>query len=144
MADTETVEKDYTVYAEKQATVLMKEFGDWLVDEVYSGDNPFGTAKELDAFYDGVRLGGTLRMEYQASDFCKTQREARKAERAASNGDAGDEPTETEKPKRGRGAGKAAGAKAGTAKAGTAKGTGRGRGRPRKTEADKEGAAAPF
>ena len=71
-------EKDYTVYADKPATPLMEDFADWIVDEV--GIEHASKAAEA-AFRNGVRLGGTLRMEFQKSDFCKERREERRAER---------------------------------------------------------------
>lgn len=89
----EETEKDYTVYADKPATPLMRDFAEWIKDEV---GLEFSSKAAEAAFDNGVRLGGTLRMEFQRSDFCKTRREERKAASAASNGAA--EPEEEEAP----------------------------------------------
>lgn len=78
--DTEDEEaKDYTVYAGKDATATMADFGEWLLAEVYGDEYP----GDADSFLDGVRLGGTLRMEFQRSDFNIERREQRAAEREA-------------------------------------------------------------
>jgi hypothetical protein len=63
--------RDFTGYADKEPTGTMKAFADFLIDEVYGGEFP-GTAKDEKAFRNGVRLGGTLRMEFQASEYWKT------------------------------------------------------------------------
>lgn len=76
-------EKDYTVYAGKPATPLMQDFAEWIKQEV-GVDFPSKAAEA--AFDNGVRLGGTLRMEFQKSDFCKERRAERQAEKAAENG----------------------------------------------------------
>ncbi len=81
-AETEEA-RDYTVYKDKEPTATMVDFADWIVEEV---GVEFGTAKEMAAFRDGVRLGGTLRMEFQRSDLNKTRREERRAARVTGNG----------------------------------------------------------
>lgn len=72
-------EKDYTVYADKPATATMVDFATWLKDEV----GLEFTGKEEAAFDKGVQLGGTLRMDFQRSEFNVSQREARRAAREA-------------------------------------------------------------
>lgn len=67
--------KDYTVYATKQITPIMLGFAEWLRQEV-------GDIDEMDADRI-VSLAGTLRMEYQKSEFCQEVRDRLKAERAA-------------------------------------------------------------
>jgi hypothetical protein len=71
-------EKDYTAYADKEPTATMADFADWLIAEVFEDD--LGELDE-DSFREGVRLGGTLRMEFQASDFNKERRAERQAAR---------------------------------------------------------------
>lgn len=78
-AEQETA-KDYTVYAEKEPTATMEDFADWLLEVV---GLEFGTQKETAAFRKGVQLGGTLRMEFQRSEFNIERREQRRLERAA-------------------------------------------------------------
>jgi hypothetical protein len=119
--ETEEGEKDYTVYADKPITQTMVDFHEWLEDVV-------GVKLDLRS----VALGGTLRMEFQKSDFNRENRARRQAERAAAatNGQAPDE-NETPAPaRRTRGAKPAAAA----AKAPTR----RGRGKPASA------GAAPF
>jgi hypothetical protein len=128
----EAGEKDYTLYAGKPATATMQDFADWLIQEGAVGEFPSKAAEA--AFRDGVRLGGTLRMDFQKSDFNQERRAERQAARAQENGAseaAGDGET-APKPKATRGAAKAATPKAG---APAAK---RGRGRPAAT------AVAPY
>ena len=64
----EEEERDFTGYADKEPTGTMKAFADWLIDEV---GLEFKTKAAEHEFREGVRLGGTLRMEFQASDFWK-------------------------------------------------------------------------
>jgi hypothetical protein len=75
-ADEDDEAKDYTPYAGKSPTPTMTDFSDWLLAEVYGDDLPEGF--DEDTFREGVRLGGTLRMEFQRSDFCRERREERK------------------------------------------------------------------
>ena len=75
-------EKDYTVYADKEITATMVDFHEWLEDV---------TGAKLDQ--RSVALGGTLRMEFQKSDFNRERRAERQAERAEGNG-AAEEPAE--------------------------------------------------
>jgi hypothetical protein len=97
--------KSYTQYADKAPTVTMEDFAEWLVDEVFGGKYP----GDFDSFMDGVRLGGTLRMEFQQSAFNKTRRADRQAERATGNGDAEPEAPAAKAPtRRGRAAAPAA------------------------------------
>jgi hypothetical protein len=70
--------KDYTGYADKAPTPTMSDFCEWLLDNVFGGELPIEDPEE--AFQAGVRLGGTLRIEFQQSDFCKQRREERRAE----------------------------------------------------------------
>lgn len=69
--------EDFTPYADKSATPTMSDFAEWLTDEVFEGELPFDDVDE--AFLAGVRLGGTLRIKFQQSDFCKTRRDERRA-----------------------------------------------------------------
>jgi hypothetical protein len=82
---------DYTVYADKDITPTMEDFHEWLEQEV---------GIELDL--RSVALGGTLRMEFQKSQFNKDRRAQRQAERAAGNG-ASENEDEAPTPRRGRG-----------------------------------------
>lgn len=100
----ETGERDYTVYAEKPVTATMEDFAQWLHEEV--GDiNEMGKNDPVRL----VALAGTLRMEFQKSDFNRDRREERRAERAAAR-EAEPEAAEEEaeeapaKPARGRAA----------------------------------------
>jgi hypothetical protein len=76
---------DGSVYADKEPTHTMLHFANWLIAEVFNeGDFDAGKLpKGIDenSFREGVRLGGTLRMIFQASDYWKEEREAHKAER---------------------------------------------------------------
>jgi hypothetical protein len=83
----EAGELDYSVYAGKDATPTMEHFGIWIIDEVFGGEFP-GKQNEEDAFLDGVRLGGTLRMEFQRSEYWKETREQLKADREAERAEA--------------------------------------------------------
>lgn len=67
-ATVEEEERDFTIYADKAPTNTMQAFADWLIDVV---GLEFKTKAAEQEFRDGVRLGGTLRMEFQASDFWK-------------------------------------------------------------------------
>jgi hypothetical protein len=60
--------RDFTAYAGKEPTNTMLAFADWLISEV---GLEFKTKAHEQEFRDGVRLGGTLRMEFQASDYWK-------------------------------------------------------------------------
>lgn len=73
--------KDYTGYADKVPTATMTDFHEWIVDNVYDGELPFEDVDE--AFLKGVHLGGTLRMEFQRSDFNRERRAERKAAKPA-------------------------------------------------------------
>lgn len=120
----ETTEKDYTQYAGKEPTATMADFAEWLIEVGAVGEFPSKAAEA--AFRDGVRLGGTLRMDFQGSAFNKERRAERQAARASDTSDTETAGTEAKTPaKRGRpaGAAKATGAKAGT----TAPKRGRGR-----------------
>lgn len=59
--------KNYRDYATRETTPTMKAFGDWILAEVYGGELP----ENLDpvTFYRSVALGGSLRMDFQKSDF---------------------------------------------------------------------------
>ena len=87
---TEVEERDFTAYADKVPTGTMQAFADWIIDEVFGGEFP-GTQKDEKAFRNGVRLGGTLRMEFQASDYWRADERnprspAGKKARASANG----------------------------------------------------------
>jgi hypothetical protein len=63
-------ERDYRIYAEKPITATMEDFAEWLEQEVAPLDS-----------MDPIRLvalAGTLRMEFQKSQFCKDRREERR------------------------------------------------------------------
>jgi hypothetical protein len=120
----EETEPDYTTYAGKAPTATMTDFADWLTDVVYGGEYP-GSAKETDAFRNGVRLGGTLRMEFQRSDFNQERREERRAAPKA-EADGGEAAPAAPRPTRGRPA-KGAAATQPTATTAT---RGRSRGKP--------------
>ena len=130
---------DYTAYANKDATDTMLDFGDWLISEVY-GDKYKG---DEDSFRDGVRLGGTLRMEFQRSDLNQERRAARKAEREQAAQEAQEAKVAAKADKAKAEASKPAPAKTGTTgrRGSTAPATAakRGRGRPAKPTAE-----APF
>lgn len=97
-------ERDFTIYADKKPTGTMEAFADWLIEEV---GLEFATKKEEHQFREGVRLGGTLRMEFQGSEYWRTDERnprspAGKQARAYANGAAKEE---TAKPaRRGRAA----------------------------------------
>lgn len=157
----EDTEKDFTIYAEKEPTGTMVAFADWLID-VCELEFPNGKAEENFRF--GVQLGGTLRMDFQASEYWRADERnprspAGKKTRAAANGGAtttrrgkadkeeieeeeGEEQEqETAKPtRRGRTAAKPAATGRGR-KPAAAKPAATGRGRGRKPAAD---AAAPY
>jgi chemotaxis protein histidine kinase CheA len=70
--------EDFAVYADKNITDTMADFADWIVEEVYGGDeNAFRKASSERI----VALAGTLRMKFQASDMNIERREQRKLER---------------------------------------------------------------
>jgi hypothetical protein len=84
----EETERDFTLYAEKDATGTMQAFADWLIEVC---DLEFPNGKAEDQFRFGVQLGGTLRMDFQASDYWRTDERnprspAGKKARAAANG----------------------------------------------------------
>lgn len=93
----EEAEKDYTVYANKEPTATMVDFATWLKDVT---GIEFKTPAAEAAFDKGVALGGTLRMEFQRSDYNKEQRAERAAARAEANGAAEEPAEETPKPAR--------------------------------------------
>jgi hypothetical protein len=99
--EAEEGERDYTVYATKPVTATMEDFAQWLHEEV-------GDINEMGA-NDPVRLvalAGTLRMEFQKSDFNRTRREERRAERAqarAAEPEEAEEEAPAPAPKPGRG-----------------------------------------
>lgn len=74
--------KDYTVYVEKAITASMQDFAAWLDSEVF---RPAGTTLADMGKKDPVRLvalAGTLRMDFQRSDFNRDNRAKRAQERA--------------------------------------------------------------
>jgi hypothetical protein len=88
--------KDYSIYLDRPITGTMQGFADWLEQEVCE---PAGTTLAKLPANKIVALAGTLRMEYQASDFNIERRAAEKAAREAAraNGSAAaeDEPEPT-------------------------------------------------
>lgn len=75
--------KNWAKILEKDITPTMEDFATWLDEEVLQ---PNGTSLETLGAEDPVRLvslAGTQRMEFQQSEFNKTQRANRKATRAA-------------------------------------------------------------
>lgn len=76
--------EDYTVYRDKEPTTKMTKFADWIIDNVYEGELTKDDFKDQeDAFREGVRLGGTLRMKFQASPENQADLEAARAAREA-------------------------------------------------------------
>jgi len=106
--EAEDSEKDYTVYADKDTTFTMENFATWLIDEVYEGKLP--KDMDEDVFRKGVALGGSLRMEFQRSEWWKevraehqAEREAEKATKAkAKAAEAAEEEPAPRKPARGK------------------------------------------
>lgn len=158
----EDTEKDFTIYAEKEPTGTMVAFADWLIDVC---ELEFANGKAEENFRFGVQLGGTLRMDFQASEYWRADERnprspAGKKTRAAANGGAtttrrgkaqadeeeieeeeGEEQEAPAKPtRRGRAAAKPAATGRGRSPA-AAKPAATGRGRGRKPAAD---AAAPY
>jgi hypothetical protein len=79
---TEDEVRDYSTYAEKPITATMTDFADWIVEEVFGGDQKaFDNAEPTRL----VSLAGTLRMEFQRSELNKTRRAERQAARVAGN-----------------------------------------------------------
>lgn len=129
--------RDYTIYAEKDVTPTMQDFAEWIVAEVYDGNQ-----KAFDA-EDPVRivsLAGTLRMEFQRSELNKTRRAERQAARASAATET-DEAEEDEAPAtparstRGKATATKGATKAPAGKATTAKPTGRRGRQPASAEA---------
>jgi hypothetical protein len=155
----EETERDFTIYAEKEPTGTMVAFADWLIDVC---ELEFANGKAEENFRFGVQLGGTLRMDFQASDYWREDERnprspAGKKVRAAANGAKAEKEVEEEieeeeeeeekqaKPAR-RGRGSASAAKPATGRgrakpAAVAAKPATGRGRSRKPAAD---AAAPY
>lgn len=74
---------DYTPYASKAITPVMEDFAQWIDDEIFQ---PTGTSIAEVGADDPVRLiaiAGTVRMEFQKSEFNHRRREERKKEKAA-------------------------------------------------------------
>lgn len=59
-------DKDFTVYADKDITPTMEAFADFLIDEVFEGDI---SDYDEESFRKGVALGGSVRMDFQRSQF---------------------------------------------------------------------------
>jgi hypothetical protein len=78
VTETEDGPVDYTIYAEKDITPTMADFADWIVQEVYAGDEKAFNAEDP---YRIVALAGTLRMEFQRSDLNQERREERRLAR---------------------------------------------------------------
>src|SRR5438477_979183 len=60
-------EKDFTSYADKEVTPTMEAFADFLIQHVYEDELPVDMDEE--SFRKGVSLGGSVRMDFQRSDF---------------------------------------------------------------------------
>lgn len=80
--------KDLAKLADASATPTMEAFADFLIAKVYGGTLPKGVDEK--SFREGVRLGGSTRMDFQRSDEWKADArnylanvDARKAEREA-------------------------------------------------------------
>jgi hypothetical protein len=80
--------KDYTSYATAKITPTMEAFADFILANVFDGKLPKGVDEA--SFRKGVALGGSLRMDFQKSDFWKSDErnylanvEARRATKAA-------------------------------------------------------------
>lgn len=69
-------EKDFTNYADKEITPTMEAFADFLVDEVYDGELPEDF--DEDSFRKGVALGGSVRMDFQRSEYWAADERNRK------------------------------------------------------------------
>jgi hypothetical protein len=156
----EDTERDFTVYASKDATGTMQAFADWLI-EVCELEFPNGKAE--DQFRFGVQLGGTLRMEFQASDYWHedernprspagqkaraaangAKAKAAKAKAAEAEADEDEDEDEDEAPAKPARRGRAAAGKAPAGKASTAKAPAR-RGRGRAAASSGEGTEAPY
>lgn len=81
--DEESEATDYTPYASKAITPVMADFAEWIDTEIFQ---PVGTSIQEVGAEDPVRLiaiAGTVRMEFQKSEFNRTQRERRQAEAKA-------------------------------------------------------------
>lgn len=81
--DDESEVVDYTPYADKAITDTMADFAEWIDAEIFQ---PTGTSIQEVGAEDPVRLiaiAGTVRMEFQRSDFNKERRLERQAEKAA-------------------------------------------------------------
>lgn len=98
-------EPDYTVYADKAMTAKQAAFRDWILEKVDIDPTAYKTKAE--AFDEGVRLGASLRMRFQASpenqELLAEERAAREAEKAkpkakAKRGRRAEEPEEPEEP----------------------------------------------
>src|SRR5580698_1239864 len=79
-AQPETVEEevDYREYATKPITSTMSGFSDWLVQEVFDGDEAAFKKASSERI---VALAGTLRMEYQRSPMNQERRAQARSER---------------------------------------------------------------
>jgi hypothetical protein len=58
-------EKDYSLYLDKEATILHKEFAAWICEK--TGYDPAVVKSKQQVFLDAIRLGATLRMAHQGS-----------------------------------------------------------------------------
>lgn len=85
-------EKDYTTYADKDATDLQSRLNDWILEK--TGYEP----EDEDSFFAGVRLATALRMDFQASP----ENQKVLAERRAAKEEAEEEKANAPAKKRGR------------------------------------------
>jgi len=86
--------KDYTEYPGKAETPFQERFADWALSDVV-GVDPSQFKTKLEAFRMGIKLGTSLRIEYQKSDDNQSvrssaaeAREAAKLTRKANKGKA--------------------------------------------------------
>jgi hypothetical protein len=79
----------FTDYLDKEPTPLQARFPDWLVEKV---GITFGTAKEMAAFREGVRLSTALRIPFQASPENRAARDGATAKKTARPAAAAAEP----------------------------------------------------
>lgn len=87
-------ERDYTLYLDKAPTDLQDRLADWLIDKV---GVEFDDDAEEQAFREGVRLCGALRMDFQASPENQTVLAERRAAKAAGDDEEDEAPAKPKK-----------------------------------------------
>ena len=60
---------EFAAYATKEITPTQEAFADWILAEVFGGNLPKGL--NVDSFRRSVALGGSLRSQFQKSDWWK-------------------------------------------------------------------------